>query len=111
MLLICCRLQELWIFWCTNITGSGLQEGIGSLQELKSLRFIYDVNLSAQALSKLLHQPFMISIVLLDLSGCSNLDAEGLKAIAERCNKLKYLCLNVVNVFDMKCKCSCMVVV
>jgi hypothetical protein len=36
-------------------------------------------------------RPSMTSVVMLDLSECSNLNDEGLKGIAERCNKLTYL--------------------
>jgi hypothetical protein len=75
------------------MTDRGLLEGIGSLQELTSLRLIDDKNLTAQALSTFLHRPSMISIVLLKLSLCTNLDDEGMKAIAKRCKKLT--CLNV----------------
>jgi len=96
MLLMCCRLKELETSLCDQMTDSGLLEGIGSLHELTSLRLNMGRNLTAQALSKFLHQPSMISIVLLDLSFCTNLDDEGLKGIAERCNKLTYLRLNVV---------------
>jgi hypothetical protein len=73
------------------MTDRGLLEGIGSLHELTSLRLILGSNLSAQALSTFLHQPSMTSIVWLDLSECCNLDDEGLKGIAKRCNKLTYL--------------------
>jgi hypothetical protein len=57
------------------MTDSGLQEGIMPLQELRTLRLTDGKNLSAKALSKL-HQTFRSSIKLLDLQGCSNLDAE-----------------------------------
>jgi hypothetical protein len=73
------------------MTDRGLLEGIGSLQELTSFRLNYGTNLTAQALSTFLNRPAMTSIVLLDLSSCSNLDDEGLKGIAKRCNKLTYL--------------------
>ena len=73
------------------MTDRALLEGIGSLHELTALRLIGGRNLTAQALSTFLHRPSMSSIVLLDLSYCSNLDDEGLKGIAERCNKLTYL--------------------
>jgi len=89
MLLMCCRLQELDVFYCYNMTDRGLLEGIGSLHELTSLRLTGGFKLTAQALSTFLHRPSMTSIVLLRLS-CSNLDDEGLKGIAERCNKLTY---------------------
>jgi len=91
MLLICCRLQELEVFYCETMTDRGLLEGIGSLHELTALCLSRGRNLTAQALSTFLHRPSMSSIVLLDLSDCSNLDDEGLKGIAERCNKLTYL--------------------
>ena len=84
MLLMCCRLQELAISECVRMTDRGLLEGIGSLHELTSLRLNISCNLTAEALSTLLHQPSMTSIVLLDLSHCSNLNDEGLKGIAER---------------------------
>jgi hypothetical protein len=73
------------------MTDRGLLEGIGSLGELTSLRLCEGENVTAQALSTFLHRPFMTSIVLLDLSGCTNLDDGGLKGIAERCNQLSYL--------------------
>ena len=73
------------------MTDRGLLEGIGSLQELSSLRLNKGCNLTAQALSTFLHRPSMTSMVLLDLSECHNLDDEGLKGIAERWNKLTYL--------------------
>ena len=91
MLLMCCRLQELKVICCYEMRDRGLLEGIGSLHELTSLCLTLGYNLTAQALSTFLHRPSMDSIVFLDLSGCSNLDDEGLKGIAERCNKLTYL--------------------
>ena len=91
MLLMCCRLQELEITYCKNMTDRGLLEGIGSLQELTSLRLTGGHKLTSQTLSTFLHQPSMTSIVLLYLSECSNLDDEGLKGIAKRCSKLTYL--------------------
>ena len=91
MLLLCCRLQELEVTCCRKMTGRGLLEGIGSLHELTLLRLNGGLHLTAQALSTFLHRPSMTSIVSLDLSFCSNLDDEGLKGIAERCNKVTYL--------------------
>jgi len=91
MLLMCCRLQELEVLQCVRMTDRGLLEGIGSLHELTALRLTVGYNLTAQALSTFLHRPSMNSIVLLDLSYCPTLDDEGLKGIAERCNKLTYL--------------------
>jgi hypothetical protein len=91
MLLMCWRLKELEISACNQMTDRGLLEGIGSLQELTSLRLILGRNLTAQALSKFLHRPSMTSIVLLDLLFCFSVDDEGLKGIAKRCNKLTYL--------------------
>jgi hypothetical protein len=91
MLLMCCRLQELEVSWCYKMTDRGLVEGIGSLQELTSLHLIEGSNLTAEALSRFLHRPSMTSIVSLNLSGCKNLDDEGLKGIAKRCNKLTYI--------------------
>jgi len=88
---MCCRLQELELHSCENMTDSGLLEGIGSLHELTSLSVTGGRNVTAQALSTFLHRPFMTSIVLLDLSFCYSLDDEVLKGIAERCNKLTYL--------------------
>jgi len=84
MLLMCCRLQELQVSFCDEMTDRGLLEGIGSLQELTSLRLRRGFNLTARALSTFLHRPSMTSIVLLNLSECSNLDDEGLFGIAER---------------------------
>jgi len=95
MLLMCdsfiCRLQELKIFDCSGMTDRGLLEGIGSLHKLTSLLLHCGFNLTAQALSTFLHRRSVSSIVLLHLSACKNLDDEGLKGIAERCNKLTYL--------------------
>jgi len=80
------------VVWnCIGMTDRGLLDGIGSLLELKSLRLNWDKEVTAQAWSTFLHRPSMISIVSLDLSYCANLDDEGLKGIAERCNKLTYL--------------------
>jgi hypothetical protein len=90
MLLMCCRLQELRLSNCAGMTDRMLLEGIGSLQELKTLRLSDGHNLSAEALYRFLHQPCMTSIVFLELSSCSNLNDEGLKGIAERCHKLTY---------------------
>ena len=88
--LVCCRLRELEIYEC-SMTDRGLLEGIGSLHELTSLHLNKGRNLTAQALSTFLHRPSMTSVVLLNLSDCTNLDDEGLKGIAKRCNKLTYL--------------------
>jgi len=91
MLLMCCRLQELRLDFCWNMTDRGLLEGIGSLQELTSLYLCECSKLTAQALSTFLHRRSMSSIISLKLSLLRNLDDEGLEGIAERCNKLKYL--------------------
>ena len=91
MLLMCCRLQELEVIRCKNMTDRGLLNGIGSLHELTSLRLNWGCNLTAEALSTFLHQPSTASLVSLDLSACCNLDDEGLKGVAERCNKLTYM--------------------
>jgi hypothetical protein len=91
MLLMCCRLQELELTCCVNMTGRGLLEGIGSLHELTSLHLSAGRNLTAQALSTFLHRPSMSSIISLNLSQFPNLDNGGLEGIAERCNKLTYL--------------------
>jgi len=80
------------------MTDRGLLEGIGSLHELTSLRLTGGSNLTAQALSMFLHPPSMTSIVLLNLSECSNLDDEGLRGIAKRCIYLKELAV---------CGCCC----
>ena len=66
-------------------------EGIGSLHELTSFRVFGGHNVTAQGWSTFLHRPSMTSIVSLSLLQCHNLDDEGLKGIAERCNKLTYL--------------------
>ena len=91
MLLVCCRLQELLVNSDGNMRDRGLLEGIGSLHELTSVILGGGRNLTAQALSTFLHRPSMTSIVLLNLWYCPSLDDEGLKGIAERCNKLTYL--------------------
>jgi hypothetical protein len=88
---MCCRLKELELTFCHEMTDRGLLEGIGPLQELTSLGLNYGVKLTAQALSTFLHGSSMTSIVLLRLVQCLNLDDEGLKGIAKRCNKLAYL--------------------
>ena len=74
-----------------NVRGRGLLKGIGSLQELKSLRLAWGWSLSPKALSTFLHGPSMTSIVLLNLSFFSNLNDGSLQGIAERCNNLTYL--------------------
>jgi len=91
MLPMCCRLQELEIFRCDKMTDRGLLEGIGSLDELTSLHLNGGHKLTAQALSKFLHRPSMTPIVSLNISTFPNLDDDGLKEVAERCNKLTYL--------------------
>ena len=91
MLMVCCRLQELAVSNCDQMTDRGLLEGIGSLHELTSLRLGGGHKLTAQALSTFLHRPSITSIVLLNLWEFYNLDDEGLKGIAKRCNKLTYL--------------------
>jgi len=91
MLLMCCRLQKLAVFDSVQMTDRGLLEGIGSLHELTSLRLSMCCRLTAQAWSTFLHRPSMISIVVLHLLDCSNLDDEGLKGIAKRCSNLTYL--------------------
>jgi len=91
MLLMCCRLQELDLICCKNMTDRGLQEGIESLDKLTSLKLDGGGNVTAQALCTFLRRPCMTSILSLDLSGCSNLGDEGLNGIALRCNKLTYL--------------------
>ena len=87
---MCFRLEELEVTECVKMTDRGLLEGIGSLHDLTSLRVTKGRNLTAQTLSTFLHQPSMTSIVFLDLTYCCSLDDEGLKGIAERCNKLTY---------------------
>jgi hypothetical protein len=90
MLLMCCRLQELELMDCRNMTDRGLLEGIGSLQGLTSLCLMWGHLLYAEALFSFVHQPSMASIVSLNLS-CHKLNDEVLNGIAERCNKLAYL--------------------
>jgi hypothetical protein len=75
------------------MTDRSLLEGIGSLHELTSLRLSGGLGLTAQALSTFLHRPSMSSIVLMDLTFCSNLEDGCLSGIAKRCNNLT--CLNV----------------
>ncbi|GFG37267.1 hypothetical protein Cfor_10960 [Coptotermes formosanus] len=87
----CARLQELEVSFCEEMTDKGLLEGVGSLQELMSLRLRRGRNLTAQALSTFLDRPAMTSIVHLNLSECSNLDDDGLKGIAKRCIHLRIL--------------------
>jgi hypothetical protein len=86
MLLMCCRLQELEIWSNGTMTDIGLLEGIGSLHELTSLHLIGGFGFTAEELTQFLHRPSMASIVSLNLSGCYDLDDEGLEGIAERCN-------------------------
>ena len=76
---------------CEQMTDRGLLEGIGSLQELTSLRLNWGSNLSAHALSTFLNRHCIASLVTLDLSECRNLDDECLNGIAKRYNKLTYL--------------------
>jgi hypothetical protein len=90
MLLMCCRIQELGVSCCLRMTDRGLLEGIGSLLELTSLRLSGGDNLTAQAWSTFLHQSSMTSMVVLNLTDCRYLVDEGLKGIAERCNKLTF---------------------
>jgi hypothetical protein len=66
------------------MTDRELLEGIGSLQELISLRLTKGFNLTADALSTFLRRPSMTSLVSLNLSNCLNLNDEGLTGIAER---------------------------
>jgi hypothetical protein len=73
------------------MTDIGLLEGIGPLNELTSLRLDGGFDFTAEALTEFLHRPSTSSIVSLKLSGCYDLDDEGLEGIAERCNKLTYL--------------------
>jgi hypothetical protein len=103
MLLLCYRLKELGLTQCYEMTDRGLLEGIGSLEGLTALRLCRGSNVTAQALSTFLHGPSMTSIVSLNLSSL-NLNDEGLKGIAERCNKLTYLHI------QMQCKCLCVAV-
>jgi hypothetical protein len=91
MLLMCCRLQKLEVYFCKNMTDRGLLEGIGSLKELTSLCLTEGHKLTAQALSTFFHRPSMTSIVFFKTSGWSNLDDEGLKGIAKRCDTVTYL--------------------
>jgi hypothetical protein len=91
MLLMYYRLQELEICSIGTVTDIGLLEGIGPLHELTSLCLDGRFDFTAEALTEFLHRPSMASIVRLSLSGWSYLDDEGLKGIAERCNKLTYL--------------------
>jgi hypothetical protein len=106
MLLMCCRLKELQVSDCVKMTDRGLLEGIGSLHDLTSLCVTKCHNLTAQALSTFLHQPSMTSIVLLDLTDCSNLDDDGLKGIAKRCNINIFTCLNVVVCLELEVQVS-----
>jgi hypothetical protein len=90
------------------MTDRGLLEGIGTLHGLTYLRLTEGHNLTAQALCTFLHGPAMISIVLLNLSLCHNLDDEGLKGIATRCKKL--ICLHFKMYWcalNMKWTCLC----
>jgi hypothetical protein len=91
MLLMCCRLQDLQVTDGYEMTDTGLLEGIGSLHKLTSLHLGHCHVLTAQAWSTFLHRPSMISIEILDLSYCLNLNDQGLKGIAERCSKITYL--------------------
>ena len=109
MLLMCCRLQKLVVYSCNHLTDRGLLEGIGSLDELTSLFLSGGHKLTAQALSTFIHRPSMTSIVFLNLWDFYNLDDEGLKGIAKRCNELTYLHVYMYwSVLNMKCKCLSM---
>ena len=103
MLLVCCRLQELKLFGCYKMTDRGLLEGIGPLHELTSLHVRLAEKVTAQAFSMLLQQPSVSSIMSLNLSACYNLNDEGLKGIAERCNKLRYFKCVVYIIYMSKC--------
>ena len=92
---MCYRLQELEVNGYNEMTDRGLLQGIGSLNELTSLHLSEGYDLTAQALSTFLHRPSMNSIVSLNLTRCIALDDEGLKGIAERCNKLTYLYVQI----------------
>jgi hypothetical protein len=79
------------------MTDKGLLEGIGSLQELHTLRLKRGHNLTARGLSTFLHRPAMACMVCLNLSECSNLDDYGLEEIANRYNKfILCTCLNIM---------------
>jgi hypothetical protein len=97
ILLTSCRLQELEVSFCDQMTDKGLLEGIGPLQDLYSLRLKRGHNLTAPGLSTFLHRPAMACIVCLNLSECSSLDDHGLEGIANRCNYFSiFTCLNTV---------------
>ncbi|KDR11567.1 F-box protein SKP2A-like [Zootermopsis nevadensis] len=89
----CARLQQLEVSFCEEMTDKGLLEGIGPLQELRSLRLKKGQNLTASGLSTFLHRPAMACIVDLNLSECSSLDDHGLEGIANRCVQLRNLSL------------------
>lgn len=93
----CPRLQELEVTSCNDIRVRGMLEGIGSLQELTSLKLSsLTLHFPTTTLIEFYHQSFMSPLVLLNLSGSSYLNDECLNEIAERCKHLKdlTLCLN-----------------
>jgi hypothetical protein len=94
---MCCRLQELGVSFCDEMTDKGLLKGIGSLQELHTLRLKRGHNLTARGLSTFLNRPAMACVVCLNLSECSNLDDYGLEGIANRYYKfILYIFLNIM---------------
>ncbi|KAJ9586674.1 hypothetical protein L9F63_019712 [Diploptera punctata] len=107
----CTRLQVLDMTYCIQMTDKGLLEGIGALQELRSLSLRGAWNFTAQALSTFLHRPAMASIIYLNLYICITLDDYGLEGIALRCVHLKTLtlgwCNKVTDAGIMKVICNC----
>ena len=95
MLRMCCRLEELEISTNGTMTDFGLLEGVGPLHELTSFHLTGCFGFSAEALAQILHRPSMAYRVSLNLTGCYYLDDEGLNGIAERCNKLTYLYVQI----------------
>ncbi|KAJ9586673.1 hypothetical protein L9F63_019711, partial [Diploptera punctata] len=106
----CTRLQVLDVY-CTRMTDKGLLEGIGALQELRSLSLQEGWNLTAQALSMFLHRPAMARIIHLNLCNCFHLDDRGLEGITNRCVHLKTLslcwCFEVTDAGILKLICTC----
>jgi hypothetical protein len=89
--LMCCRLQELEVISCEGMTDTALLDGIESLHELTSLDISLGYSLTTEGLSRFLNQPSMTSVELLNVIHFYNMDDDGLKGIAKRCNKLTYL--------------------
>ncbi|KAJ9589697.1 hypothetical protein L9F63_017103 [Diploptera punctata] len=107
----CTRLQVLDVSNCTLMTDKGLLEGIGALQELRSLSLHETCYLTSPAWSTFLDRPAMARLIYLKLNECPKIDDYGLEGIANRCVHLKTLslgrCYEVTDAGIMKIICNC----